>query len=101
MSRLSDSYIQAPVKASQLPRIDWVSIGAPVTPSRKGPDKPLLSADSHLFLHGFVQGESESTTLINKWLQYSNPAFAGWNHGGPFTCLSLSRTRAVRSIECY
>lgn len=102
MSRFTDFRVSAPVNTapSVLPPVDWASIGAqapaPVTISYKGPDAPLPAADvvmftwtdsewsamDHVFLHGSVQGDSESTTLIHKWLQYSKSAPSGSNQGG-------------------
>ena len=102
MSRFTDFRIMAPVRTlpSVLPPIDWASIGAhapvPVSQTYKGPDAPLPAADivmftwtsaewsamDHVFLHGAVQAESETSTLIHKWLQYSKSAPTGSNQGG-------------------
>lgn len=102
MSRFTDFRVQTPVKTlpSVLPPIDWSSIGAqapaPVTLDYKGPDAPLPAADivmftwtdaewsamDHVFLHGSVQGQSESTTLIHRWLLFSKSAPSGPSQGG-------------------
>jgi hypothetical protein len=102
MSRFTDFRVQAPVSTmpSVLPPIDWASIGvqapAPVTVNYQGPAAPLPAADivmftwtdaewsamDHVFLHGALQGQSESTTLIHKWLQYSKSAPVGDSQGG-------------------
>jgi hypothetical protein len=104
MSRFTDIRVQAPVRTqpSVLPPIDWASIGAqapaPVTVTYKGPSAPLPAADivmftwtdsewsamDHVFLHGSIAGESESSTLTHKWLQYSKGAPTGsGREGGP------------------
>jgi len=102
MSRFSDFRIQAPVRTmpSALPPINWASIGAqapvPVTVKYQGPKAPLPPADivmftwtsaewsamDHVFLHGSIQGETESTELTHKWLQYSKSAPSGPAEGG-------------------
>jgi len=102
VSRFSDFRVQTPVKTqpSLLPPVDWTSIGAkaptPVNVQYNGPKAPLPKAEvvmitwtdaewsamDHVFLHGSVQGESESTTLIHKWLQYSRSAPGGSSEGG-------------------
>jgi hypothetical protein len=103
MSRFSDFRVQAPVRTlpSVLPAIDWSSIGAQapaaVPVNYQGPNAPLPLADiviftwtdnewsafDHVFLHGSIQGATESSSLTHKWLQYSNAAPAGSSQGGP------------------
>jgi hypothetical protein len=104
MSRFTDIRVQTPVRTqpSLLPAIDWASIGAqapaPVTVTYKGPSAPLPAADivmftwtdsewsamDHVFLHGSIAGETESSTLTHKWLQYSKGAPSGsGQEGGP------------------
>ncbi|HEX3746421.1 MAG TPA: hypothetical protein VHW09_20935 [Bryobacteraceae bacterium] len=102
MSRFTDIRVQTPVRTqpSLLPPVDWAAIGAkapaPVNLKYEGPSAPLPAADivmftwtsaewwamDHVFLHGSVESEKESSTLIHKWLQYSKGAPSGTTQGG-------------------
>lgn len=105
MSRFSDFRVQTPVSTSPsvLPRIDWASIGAqapvPVDIDYHGSEAPLPSADivmitwtdaewsamDHVFLHSTTAGDSQSTTLVHNWFQYSKsaPSSGSSTPGGP------------------
>ena len=123
MSRFSDFRVQTPVRTlpSVLPSIDWASIGvqapAVLAVNYEGANAPLPSADiviftwtdnewsafDHVFLHGSIQGENESSSLTHKWLQYSKEAPAGSSQGGPlwgYTNLLKFRPRAAQSVCC-
>jgi nucleoside phosphorylase len=103
MSRFTDYRVTAPVytSPSRLPAIAWDKIGAqapqPISSSYAGANAPLPKVDvvvitwtdaewaamDHVFLNGAQAGSSDSSTLVHKWLLFSNDAPPASRDGGP------------------